>query len=102
MPSQLLIQNTTQIVEDIIPQMVISQTTYRVAAVALLFYVFSIVYGRLYTAMHSFTDCAAGVLMGAAIWVLFVFYGDPLDHWLKNSGWIGTLQPSHPHDHPST
>jgi hypothetical protein len=30
--------------------------------------VFSIVFGRLYTAMHSFTDCATGVVMGAGIW----------------------------------
>ena len=51
---------------------------------------FSIVYGRLYTAMHSFTDCAVGVLLGAAIWVLWLFYGDALDHWVKYSGYIGT------------
>ena len=69
--------------------MIVSETMYWTAAVVLLFYVFSIVYGRLYTAMHSFTDCLAGALLGAAIWGLFVRYGDPLDYWLKHSGWIG-------------
>ncbi len=69
--------------------MKVSQTAYWISAVVLLFYVFSIVYGRLYTGMHSFTDCAVGVLLGTAIWVLYVLYGDTLDFWLKNSGWIG-------------
>ncbi|KAE9407611.1 hypothetical protein BT96DRAFT_809540 [Gymnopus androsaceus JB14] len=35
----------------------------------LFVYAFSIVFGRIYTAMHSFTDCAVGVLLGALIWV---------------------------------
>jgi hypothetical protein len=41
---------------------------YGVVAGALTWYVFSIVFGRLYTAMHSFTDCVVGVAMGAGIW----------------------------------
>lgn len=69
--------------------MVISSTTYWISAAVLIFYVFSIVYGRLYTAMHSFTDCAVGVLMGTAIWTIFVLCGESVDHWLKTSGWIG-------------
>lgn len=39
--------------------------------VLLLLYTVSIVFGRLYTAMHSFTDCIVGVLMGAAIWFAY-------------------------------
>ncbi len=34
----------------------------------LIIYTFSIVFGRLYTAMHSFTDCLMGVLLGTVIW----------------------------------
>ena len=70
--------------------MQISQTTYIIFSGILLFYVFSIVYGRLYTGMHSFTDCTVGVLIGAGIWGLYVLVGDALDHWLKTAGWIGT------------
>ena len=69
--------------------MLVSPTLYWISAGVLSFYVFSIVYGRMYTAMHSFTDCTVGVLMGTAIWVIFVLFGDMLDYWLKHSGWIG-------------
>lgn len=85
-------QNATEIIQPL-PQMVVSPTAYWLSAVVLVFYMFSIVYGRLYTAMHSFTDCATGVVIGVAIWVLFVLYGDALDNWLKNSGWIGSYNP---------
>ena len=54
----------------------------------LVFYMLSIVFGRLYTGMHSFPDCF-GVLLGTGIWELFVLFGDILDTWLKTSGWIG-------------
>ncbi|KAF7799313.1 hypothetical protein EIP86_010545 [Pleurotus ostreatoroseus] len=81
-------QNTTQIIEDVVPEMVVSSTMYWISAAVLLFYVFSIVYGRLYTAMHSFTDCTVGVLLGTAIWTVFVLYGDLVDRWLKTGGWI--------------
>ncbi|KAK0189160.1 sphingosine-1-phosphate phosphatase [Armillaria mellea] len=47
---------------------VISPFTYTVLVVLLVFYTFSIVFGRLYTAMHSFTDCAVGVILGAGLW----------------------------------
>ncbi len=82
----------TDAIADAAPQMVISQTQYYISAAVLVFYVFSIVYGRLYTAMHSFSDCIVGTLLGVATWVLFVFYAEPLDKWVKNSGWIGSSQ----------
>lgn len=69
--------------------MMVSETTYYICAAFLVFYVFSMVYGRLYTGMHSFTDCTVGALLGAAIWGLFVLFGDAVDTWLKTSGWIG-------------
>lgn len=37
-------------------------------SILLSIYAFSIVFGRLYTAMHSFTDCAVGVFLGTMIW----------------------------------
>ncbi len=46
----------------------ISSQTYTLMCVGLVFYTFSIVFGRLYTAMHSFTDCVMGVLLGGGIW----------------------------------
>lgn len=67
-----------------------SGTFYAVSIVALVVYIFSIVFGRIYTGMHSFTDCAFGLFLGTAIWAVFTLCGDALDHWLKTSGWIGT------------
>ncbi|KAH9887321.1 PAP2-domain-containing protein [Cubamyces lactineus] len=66
----------------------ISATTYKFLIGVLLFYVFSIVYGRLYTAMHSFTDCIAGMFIGAAIWGLHILVGGYVDAWVRTSGWI--------------
>ncbi|KAI0674656.1 PAP2-domain-containing protein [Trametes maxima] len=66
----------------------ISATTYYALIGVLLFYVFSIVYGRLYTAMHSFTDCLAGVLIGASIWGIHILVGEYVDTWVQTSGWI--------------
>ncbi|KAI0654867.1 PAP2-domain-containing protein [Cubamyces menziesii] len=66
----------------------ISATTYKFLIGVLLFYVFSIVYGRLYTAMHSFTDCIAGMFIGAAIWGLHILVGGYVDTWVRTSGWI--------------
>ncbi|KAF7797379.1 hypothetical protein EIP86_008574 [Pleurotus ostreatoroseus] len=83
-----LAQNATDFVTDAAPQMVISTTGYWIWVVILVLYAFSIVYGRLYTAMHSFTDCAVGTALGVATWVLYLYYAEPLDTWLKNSGWI--------------
>lgn len=46
----------------------ISYSVYILLCAALVIYAFSVVFGRLYTAMHSFTDCVMGVLVGAATW----------------------------------
>ncbi|KAF5389709.1 hypothetical protein D9757_005966 [Collybiopsis confluens] len=46
-----------------------SQTTvYWLSTVLLALYAFSIVGGRIYTAMHSFVDCIFGVLLGGLVW----------------------------------
>ncbi|OCH86020.1 hypothetical protein OBBRIDRAFT_738818 [Obba rivulosa] len=65
-----------------------SQTTYYALSGLLLFYMFSIVYGRLYTGMHSFTDCAVGVFLGTFIWGVQVLFGKAFDTWVKTSGWL--------------
>ncbi|KAH6887799.1 sphingosine-1-phosphate phosphatase [Coprinopsis sp. MPI-PUGE-AT-0042] len=46
----------------------ISFSWFATGTVWLGIYAFSIVFGRLYTAMHSFTDCIAGTILGAGIW----------------------------------
>ena len=67
----------------------ISRTTYILGIGVLLFYVFSIVYGRFYTGMHSFTDCAVGIALGAGLWSLHALCGTYVDAWVRNNGIIG-------------
>ncbi|CDO71138.1 hypothetical protein BN946_scf184845.g8 [Trametes cinnabarina] len=83
--SNRILPSTEAIVET---EGVISSTTYGLLIGLLVFYVFSIVYGRLYTAMHSFTDCIAGMAIGAGIWGLHVLVGEHVDLWVRTSGWI--------------
>jgi hypothetical protein len=47
---------------------IISPESYYTLCSILIIYAFSIVFGRLYTAMHSFTDCLVGVILGAGLW----------------------------------
>jgi len=39
--------------------------------------------------MHSFTDCAFGVVLGAAIWALQHLYLERIEEAIVNGGWIG-------------
>jgi hypothetical protein len=41
--------------------------------------------------MHSFTDCAFGVILGAAIWALQHLYLEPVAQAITDSSWIGKL-----------
>ncbi|KAF9653737.1 acid phosphatase/Vanadium-dependent haloperoxidase [Thelephora ganbajun] len=66
----------------------ISSTSYCIYLVAIVCYAFSIVFGRIYTAMHSFTDCAFGVILGAAIWLLQHLYLKRVEEAIINGGWI--------------
>ncbi|KAH9930487.1 PAP2 superfamily-domain-containing protein [Epithele typhae] len=66
----------------------ISQFGYNCIIGILCFYVFSIVFGRLYTGMHSFTDCVGGVVLGASIWGLHILIGESVDAWSREQGWI--------------
>jgi hypothetical protein len=68
----------------------VSVTAYALFTAALAWYVLSVVLGRLYTAMHSFTDCVVGVLMGAGIWWVHDGY------WGLGAGaWIEELVGGH-------
>ncbi|PFH47305.1 hypothetical protein AMATHDRAFT_152494, partial [Amanita thiersii Skay4041] len=58
------------------PEPSISPTTFTRLTFLLLFYAFSIVFGRLYTAMHTFTDCVMGITLGTLIW-----------WWVNHAGW---------------
>ncbi|GAA5987492.1 hypothetical protein JCM11641_003847 [Rhodosporidiobolus odoratus] len=57
----------------------------------LVVFCFSIVFGRLYTGMHSRADVLAGSSIGTAIWWLHHRYSADLDKILVFSGWAGTL-----------
>ncbi|KAF7348655.1 Sphingosine-1-phosphate phosphatase [Mycena venus] len=47
----------------------VSFPAYVAFTISLAVYATSIVFGRLYTAMHSFSDCAVGVFLGAFLWL---------------------------------
>jgi len=102
MVPETLIRNVTEVAHNIsdgisgnfdlseatVHNAAMSDATYYALSGFLLFYAFSIVYGRLYTGMHSFTDCAVGVLLGTFIWALQVLFGKAFDNWVMTSGWI--------------
>ena len=70
----------------------ISSTSYYIYLAAVIFYSFSIVFGRIYAAMHSFTDCAFGVVLGASIWGIQHLYLERVGEAIVNGGWIGKSQ----------
>lgn len=67
----------------------ISPTTFWLCNLGLLVYIFSIVFGRLYTAMHSFSDCVMGVILGVIVWAFYYFVEDWTEAWLIHAGWSG-------------
>ncbi|KAG6333952.1 hypothetical protein ID866_5135 [Astraeus odoratus] len=66
----------------------VSDIAYYASCVLLLVYAITIVFGRLYTGMHSLTDCAAGVTLGAGIWAGYIIMHDTLEQWLASGVWI--------------
>ncbi|KAG8937031.1 hypothetical protein FRC02_008138 [Tulasnella sp. 418] len=64
----------------------ISRFTLVFAQIALAWYTISIVFGRLYCAMHSFTDCAMGVILGTMIWAAQSHWAQDLEKWLASEG----------------
>ncbi|CAE6527519.1 unnamed protein product [Rhizoctonia solani] len=65
----------------------ITPFAYHIIQVLLVVYAFSIVFGRLYCAMHSFTDCAMGIAVGTAIWAAQIQWGNAFDLWISSNGW---------------
>ncbi|KAH9916229.1 PAP2-domain-containing protein, partial [Amylocystis lapponica] len=84
------VENATANVLDLADaqEMMISSTTYHTVVGILLFYTFSIVYGRLYTGMHSLTDCVMGILLGAGVWAAHLVCSEPLHAWIRDGGWV--------------
>ena len=75
-----------------------STLSYVITCICLAFYTFSIVFGRLYTGMHSFTDCAVGVTLGSSIWAAHHIWWAPVESWLAGAStssphpsWVGPL-----------
>lgn len=81
------------------PTPLISAHAYTILTIILSIYTVSIVFGRLYTAMHSFTDCAVGVTMGAGIWwghtswsgIPFTLSSSNPLYWLYSAFWPSYL-----------
>lgn len=84
----------------------ISGATYWISCGILVLYAISIVFGRIYTGMHSFTDCGVGVVLGAAVWAAYMITSDTMERWLESGSWTGKAPCSHivllfdePHSH---
>ncbi|KAG9008124.1 hypothetical protein FRB94_013681 [Tulasnella sp. JGI-2019a] len=60
---------------------------YVAGQVFLVWYMFSIVFGRLYCAMHSFSDCLMGVLLGSGVFAVHWALGPMYWEWLTTAGW---------------
>lgn len=67
----------------------ISSTSYCVYLIGIIVYAFSIVFGRIYAAMHSFTDCIFGIIVGAVIWAFQHFYLERIVEAITHGGLIG-------------
>lgn len=81
-----LVHAHTLLVSDLI-----SLRAFVTCVVFLVFYVFSIVGGRLYTGMHGFIDCTVGVILGASTWALQWAVMPVVERWVAGSGWSGPL-----------
>jgi len=65
----------------------VSDSAYVLGVAVCLWYTFSIVFGRLYTGMHSITDCIVGSILGSSIWWVHMTVGQQFDEWITTSGW---------------
>ncbi len=69
----------------------LSTTAFATWIMVLFVYVFSIVGGRVYTGMHGFMDCSAGIILGIISWVLQRLVMPEVEKWVLSSGWSGAL-----------
>jgi len=66
----------------------LSDQTKTLIEVALYFYAFSIVIGRLYCGMHGFLDVIIGSILGIWVGVAEFYYGPALDLYMHSSSWV--------------
>lgn len=64
-----------------------SSTNYFLLHALNLFYVFTIVAGRIYCGMHGFLDVIGGLVIGIALWWVRFLYGDAMDAIILSSGY---------------
>ncbi|VDB87849.1 unnamed protein product [Peniophora sp. CBMAI 1063] len=69
----------------------LSTPAFSVIGAFLLFYVFTIIGGRLYLGMHGFVDCTMGFTLGVGMWLIQILYMPILEDWLRASGWMAPL-----------
>lgn len=62
--------------------------TYGIAFTLLVWYAASIVLGRLYCGMHSFTDCIVGTLLGISIGAIQGVYGERMEEFIAQVNWV--------------
>ncbi|KAG2152589.1 PAP2 superfamily-domain-containing protein [Suillus bovinus] len=69
----------------------ISSSIYYASCAILVIYAVTVVFGRLYTGMHSFTDCTVGVFLGIIIWGAYVIMKESFGIWLATTHWTVPL-----------
>lgn len=73
----------------------LSEATFIALSIGFFIYYFSLIFGRLYCGMHGFFDILFGSLIGLAMFLFRVFYGEAWDAWLlqspRNDSIIGCL-----------
>lgn len=67
----------------------ISSSPFYASCTVLVIYAVTVVFGRLYTGMHSFTDCVVGVSLGVIIWGAYAMMKETFGNWLATAHWIG-------------
>jgi len=78
-------------VRDAYIQSAISSSIYHLSCAILMLYAVTIVFGRLYTGMHSTIDCAFGVFLGVSVWGAYVALKETIEIWLQSGQWIVPL-----------
>lgn len=73
----------------------LSTTAFVCLSVCFFIYYFSLIFGRLYCGMHGFFDILFGSLIGLALFLFRVCYGELWDAWLlqssRNDSFLGCL-----------
>ncbi|EIM81915.1 uncharacterized protein STEHIDRAFT_103330 [Stereum hirsutum FP-91666 SS1] len=76
---------------ELLREDMIAQQTFGVCIALAIFYILSIVGGRLYTGMHGFVDVTAGSLLGTAMWLVQIYWMPHVEQWIMGGGWYAPL-----------